>query len=75
MAAGNDWPRHKKADTEEERALGMWLHIQRMKYRRDELDQDKKAQLNMLLPGWRDGRTRGRPPGSPNIRKDDNRGP
>lgn len=69
MAAGNDWPRHKRTDTEEERALGMWLHIQRMKYRRNELNQDKEEQLNMLLPGWRDGRTRGRPPGSPNVRR------
>jgi hypothetical protein len=70
MAAGNDWPRHKRTDTEEERLLGMWLHIQRMKYRRNELDQDKEEQLNMLLPDWRDGRTRGRPPGSPNVRRD-----
>ncbi|WP_104062510.1 helicase associated domain-containing protein [Arthrobacter sp. 4R501] len=69
MAAGNDWPRHKKTDTEEERVLGMWLHIQRMKYRRDELDQDKKEKLNRMLSGWREGRTRGRPPGSPNIRR------
>jgi hypothetical protein len=69
MAAGNDWPRHKKTDTEEERLLGMWLHIQRTKYRRTELDQDKAAQLDTLLPRWREGRTRGRPPGSRNIRK------
>jgi hypothetical protein len=75
MACGNEWPRHKKTDTEEERVLGMWLHIQRMKYRRKELDQDKETQLNTLLPRWRDGRTRGGPPGSPNIRKDDSRGP
>ncbi|MDR6413472.1 helicase associated domain-containing protein [Pseudarthrobacter sulfonivorans] len=64
MVAGNDWPRHKKTDTEEERVLGMWLHIQRIKYRRNELDQDKETQLNTLLPGWRDGRTRGRPRGA-----------
>lgn len=68
VAAGNDWPRHKKTDTEEERLLGMWLHIQRMKYRRNQLTDDKEAQLNTHLPDWRDGRTRGRPPGSPNIR-------
>lgn len=68
IAAGNDWPRHKNTDAEEERVLGMWLHIQRTKYRRDELDHHKAKQLN-TLPGWRDGRTRGRPPGSPNIRK------
>jgi hypothetical protein len=70
MAAGNDWPSHKRTDTEEERLLGMWLHIQRMKKRRNELDHDKEAQLNTILPGWRDGRTRGRPPGSPNVRRD-----
>jgi hypothetical protein len=69
MAAGNNWPRHKKTDTEEERVLGMWLHIQRTKYRRDEMDQDKNGQLNTLLSGWRDGRTRASPPVSPNVRK------
>lgn len=69
MAASNGWPRHKKTDTEEERVLGMWLHIQRMKCRRNELDQDKETRLNTLLPGWRDGRTRGRPPGSPNVER------
>jgi hypothetical protein len=68
-AAGNDWPRHKRTDTEEERVMGIWLHIQRMKDRHDELDQNKKARLDALLPRWRDGRTRGRPPGSPNIRR------
>jgi hypothetical protein len=59
-AAGNDWPRHKKADTEQERVLGVWLHIQRMKHRRNQLDPNKEAQLNTLLRGWRTGRVRGR---------------
>ena len=65
MAAGNDWPRHKKTDSEHERTLGIWLHTQRMKHRSRELDQDKETQLNTLLPGWKEGRTRGRPPRSP----------
>ena len=65
MAAGNDWPRHKKTDSEQERTLGIWLHTQRMKHRSRELDQDKETQLNTLLPGWKEGRTRGRPPRSP----------
>jgi hypothetical protein len=69
MAAGNDWPRHKRTDTEDERVLGIWLHIQRMKYRRNELNQDTEAQLDRLLPSWREGRTRGRPLGAPNIPK------
>lgn len=69
MTAGNDWPRHKRTGTEEERVLGMWLHIQRMKHRRDDLALDKEEQMNTLLPGWRDGRTRGRPPGSTNVRR------
>lgn len=68
-AAGNHWPRHQKTDTEEERVLGIWLQIQRMKCRRNELDQDKKEHLSRLLPGWREGRTRARPPGSPDIRR------
>lgn len=58
---GNDWPRHKKADTEQERLLGVWLHIQRIKHRRNQLDQNKEARLNEHLPGWRSGRVRGRP--------------
>lgn len=62
MAAGNDWPRHKKTDSEQERYLGIWLHIQRMKHRCRELDQDKETQLNTDLPGWRVGRVRGRKP-------------
>ena len=65
MAGCNDWPRHKKTDSEQERTLGIWLHTQRMKHRTRELDQDKEAQLNTLLPNWREGRTRGRPPRSP----------
>jgi hypothetical protein len=40
-----------------------------MKYRRDELAPEKEAQLNLLLRDWRNGRTRGRPPGSPDIRR------
>ncbi|MGK3957677.1 Helicase associated domain protein [Arthrobacter sp. R4] len=62
MAASNDWPRHKKTETEQERTLGIWLHTQRMKHRRRELDQDKETQLNNALPAWRAGRVRGRKP-------------
>ena len=68
MAAGNDWPRHKNTDTEDERLLGTWLHSQRIKSRRTELPRAKEDQLDTLLPGWRNGRTRGRPPGSANGR-------
>lgn len=60
--AGHDWPRHKKTDTEQERILGMWLHIQRMKHRREELSPDKEALLNARLPQWRVGRPGGRRP-------------
>jgi hypothetical protein len=62
MAAGNDWPRHKKTDSKQERTLGIWLHTQRMKHRYRELDQDKEMQLNTDLSGWRAGRVRGRKP-------------
>lgn len=57
-AAGNDWPRHQKADTKAERVLGVWLHTQRIKFRREELDQGKESLLNAVLPGWRIGRAR-----------------
>jgi hypothetical protein len=62
MATDNDWPRHKKIDSDQERTLGIWLHSQRMKHRRRELDPDKETHLNTDLPGWRAGRVRGRRP-------------
>ncbi len=58
--AGHDWPRHKNPDTEQERILGIWLHIQRMKYRGEELSADKEALLNARLPQWRAGRRAGK---------------
>jgi hypothetical protein len=57
---GNDWPQHKGTETDQERTLGVWLHSQRMKHLRRELDPDKETQLNTDLPGWQAGRVRGR---------------
>jgi hypothetical protein len=62
MAAGNDWPRHKKTDSEHERTLGVWLHIQRSKHRVGDLAPEKEGQMNRSLQGWQTGRTRGRKP-------------
>lgn len=59
-AAGNDWPRHKASITGEEHELGVWLHSQRFKARRGELDGQKAAALDAAVPGWRTGRQRGR---------------
>jgi hypothetical protein len=58
---GNDWPRHKAIITGEEHDLGVWLHTQRYKQRRGELDAKKAAALDQAAPGWRTGRKRGRP--------------
>ncbi len=60
-AEGNDWPRHRAYDTEQEHALGVWIHGQRQKLREDTLSPDKAAQLDAVVPGWQKGRTRGRP--------------
>lgn len=60
-AEGNDWPRHKKCDSEREHTLGVWLHAQRQKRRLGELEPWKIELLDDALPGWRTGRTRGRP--------------
>jgi Helicase associated domain len=57
--AGNDWPRHKAVITGEEHDLGVWLHSQRSKLRRGELDPAKAQALDAALPGWREGRRRG----------------
>lgn len=59
-ASGNDWPRHNKTDNKEERVLGVWLHVQRINHRRGRLDLVKGALLDAVIPGWRQGRTRGR---------------
>lgn len=61
--AGEDWPRHKSTDTETEHDLGVWLHAQRYKLRRGELDPVKKRALDGAVPGWSAGRTRGRKAG------------
>ncbi|MBE4719545.1 helicase associated domain-containing protein [Pseudarthrobacter sp. AB1] len=57
-AAGNDWPLHKKAATEQERVLGVWLHGQRIDYRTGKIKPAREEQLNESLPGWREGRKR-----------------
>jgi hypothetical protein len=59
---GNDWPRHHDYDSERERTLGVWIHTQRYKRRRGELDLAKIKLLDEAVPGWQAGRTRGRPP-------------
>ncbi|BCW69985.1 helicase associated domain-containing protein [Arthrobacter sp. NicSoilB8] len=61
-AEGNDWPRHKKCDSEREHTLGVWLHAQRQKRRLGELESVKIKLLDDAIPGWKTGRTRGRPP-------------
>lgn len=57
-----DWPRHKATVTGQEHELGVWLHAQRFKQRRGELDPAKAGALDAATPGWRTGRTRGRKP-------------
>jgi hypothetical protein len=59
---GNDWPRHKDCDSEREHTLGVWIHTQRYKRRRGDLDPAKVKLLDAAVPGWQAGRTRGRPP-------------
>ncbi|MEQ4519298.1 helicase associated domain-containing protein [Pseudarthrobacter sp. B907] len=58
LTAGNDWPRHKDFATEQERVLGVWVHVQRISRRQGTLIPEREAQLNASLPGWRDGRAR-----------------
>ena len=58
---GNDWPRHHHYDSEREHTLGVWIHQQRYKRRRGELEPSKSMLLDGAIPGWQSGRTRGRP--------------
>lgn len=57
-ATGNDWPRHKNPSTEQERVLGVWLHVQRISRRHHKLALAREEQLNTVLPGWQEGRPR-----------------
>jgi hypothetical protein len=59
---GNDWPRHHDYDSEREHSLGVWIHTQRYKRRRGDLDPVKVKLLDAAVPGWQEGRKRGRPP-------------
>lgn len=61
-AAGGEWPRHQKTPDADERVLGVWLHAQRIKYNQRKLSSEKESLLNEVLPGWREGRPRGRRP-------------
>ncbi|KRE52947.1 hypothetical protein ASG92_25090 [Arthrobacter sp. Soil736] len=61
-AAGSDWPRHKAFVEGLEHELGVWLHSQRSKLHRSELDEAKVRELDRVLPGWQIGRQRGRKP-------------
>ncbi|SDL40128.1 helicase associated domain-containing protein [Arthrobacter sp. ok362] len=58
---GQDWPRHHDYESEREHTLGVWIHTQRFKRRRGELDSVKVKLLDAAAPGWQTGRTRGRP--------------
>ncbi|MEO3935104.1 helicase associated domain-containing protein [Micrococcaceae bacterium Sec7.4] len=59
---GHDWPRHHDYDSEREHALGVWIHAQRYKRRRGQLDPVRVKLLDDAVPGWQTGRTRGRAP-------------
>lgn len=61
-AEGNDWPRHHGYSSKREHSLGVWIHAQRYKRRRGELDSSRVKLLDDTVPGWQNGRKRGRPP-------------
>lgn len=58
--ASGEFPRHQKTDDPLERTLGVWLHGQRINYNHGKLPREKKSLLDKVLPGWREGRPRGR---------------
>jgi len=45
LASGQDWPRHKATVIGQEHELGVWLHSQRFRQRRGELDPAKADAL------------------------------
>jgi hypothetical protein len=58
-AAGNDWPRRRSADNDDERRLGAWLSKQRRNRIRQTLDPSRAKSLDAKIPGWPQRRKRG----------------
>ncbi|MGN7150736.1 helicase associated domain-containing protein [Arthrobacter sp. SAFR-179] len=54
---GKDWPLYQQASGEEERALGAWLHGQRISFRNGTLSKEHERKLDAQLDGWRQGRS------------------
>lgn len=46
------WPRFRKADSEAERVLGVWLHAQRQKAQNGQLAENNQRALDTAVPGW-----------------------
>lgn len=46
------WPSLRKAESEAERGLGVWLHAQRQKESRAALSETKSESLEASIPGW-----------------------
>lgn len=58
LASRNDWPRHHRTEDQDERTLGIWLHTQRIGSRAGSISPAREKQLDEVIPGWRQGRTR-----------------
>lgn len=59
LTGDNDWPRHHHYASELEHTLRVWVHAQRQKRRRGDVDPATARLLDDTVPGWRTGRTRG----------------
>ncbi|WP_370871366.1 helicase associated domain-containing protein [Pseudarthrobacter oxydans] len=46
------WPRFRAPVAEEERVLGVWLHLQRQKFGRGSLLAHELQLLDLCAPGW-----------------------
>jgi Helicase associated domain len=58
------WPRYRGYRSEEERVLGVWLHIQKQKHRNGDLPDGYAQALTEAAPGW-DGNLRHYPAPEP----------
>lgn len=60
VAREGSWPVWRQTESEEERAVGAWLHAQRQGFKRGKLHPDRITALNNAVPGWYDPRRRTR---------------
>jgi hypothetical protein len=52
------WPRHRKAESDAERVLGVWLHGRRQEASEGRMSSEHQTTLDDTVPGWNTWKTK-----------------